>query len=72
MVGGGAEPGGDEQRADLDKPTSGTVAGQRIDTLGETRVARYRRNQVGMVFQFFNLPEDLTAAASLYSAGSTH
>jgi putative ABC transport system ATP-binding protein len=47
--------------AGLDRPTSGTVtvAGQRIDTLSETRLARYRR-QVGMVFQFFNLLEDLT------------
>jgi putative ABC transport system ATP-binding protein len=50
--------------AGLDKPTSGTVtvAGQRIDTLSETRLARYRRVQVGMVFQFFNLLEDLTVA----------
>jgi putative ABC transport system ATP-binding protein len=47
-----------------DKPTSGTVtvAGQRVDTLGETRLARYRRTQVGMVFQFFNLLDDLTVA----------
>ena len=31
--------------AGLDKPTSGTitVAGQRVDTLSETRLARYRR-----------------------------
>jgi len=50
--------------AGLDKPTSGmiTVAGQRIDTLSETKVARYRRTQVGMIFQFFNLLEDLTVA----------
>jgi putative ABC transport system ATP-binding protein len=50
--------------AGLDKPTSGTVtvAGQRIDMLSETRLARYRRVQVGMIFQFFNLLEDLTVA----------
>ena len=42
-----------------------TVAGQRIDTLGETRTARYRRTQVGMVFQFFNLVEDLTVAGNV-------
>ncbi len=50
--------------AGLDKPTSGTVtvAGQRIDTLSETKLARYRRTQVGMIFQFFNLLEDLTVA----------
>ena len=50
--------------AGLDKPTSGTVtvAGQRIDTLSETGAARYRRTQMGMIFQFFNLLEDLTVA----------
>jgi putative ABC transport system ATP-binding protein len=48
--------------AGLDRPTSGTVtvAGQRIDTLGEAGVARFRRQQIGMIFQFFNLLEDLT------------
>ena len=50
--------------AGLDKPTSGTVtvAGQRVDTLSETGVARFRRHKVGMIFQFFNLLEDLTVA----------
>ena len=50
--------------AGLDRPTSGTVtvAGQRIDTLHETGVARFRRRQVGMIFQFFNLLDDLTVA----------
>ncbi len=53
--------------AGLDKPTSGTVtvAGQRIDTLGETKTARYRRTQVGMVFQFFNLLDDLTVSGNV-------
>jgi putative ABC transport system ATP-binding protein len=48
--------------AGLDRPTSGTVtvAGQRIDTLSETGAARYRRQQVGIIFQFFNLLDDLT------------
>jgi putative ABC transport system ATP-binding protein len=48
--------------AGLDKPSAGTVtvAGQRVDILSETRLARYRRDQVGMIFQFFNLLEDLT------------
>jgi putative ABC transport system ATP-binding protein len=48
--------------AGLDRPSSGsvTVAGQRIDTLGETGVARFRRRRVGMIFQFFNLLDDLT------------
>jgi putative ABC transport system ATP-binding protein len=50
--------------AGLDKPTSGTVtvAGQRVDALSETRVARFRRRHIGMIFQFFNLIEDLTVA----------
>ena len=50
--------------AGRDKPSAGTVtvAGQRIDALSETRLARYRRRQVGMIFQFFNLLEDLTVA----------
>ena len=50
--------------AGLDRPTSGTVtvAGQRIDTLSETGVARFRRQQLGMIFQFFNLLDDLTVA----------
>src|SRR5215467_992257 len=50
--------------AGLDRPTRGTVtvAGQRIDDLGETGVARFRRQQIGMIFQFFNLLDDLTVA----------
>ncbi len=48
--------------AGLDKPTSGTVtvAGQRIDNLGETALARFRARHVGIIFQFFNLLDDLT------------
>jgi putative ABC transport system ATP-binding protein len=48
--------------AGLDRPASGriTVVGQRIEALGETGVARFRRGQVGMIFQFFNLLDDLT------------
>jgi putative ABC transport system ATP-binding protein len=48
--------------AGLDRPASGTisVAGQRIDNLGETAMAKFRRDQVGMIFQFFNLLDDLT------------
>jgi putative ABC transport system ATP-binding protein len=50
--------------AGLDKPTSGSVAvaGQRVDALSETRVARFRREHIGMIFQFFNLLDDLTVA----------
>jgi putative ABC transport system ATP-binding protein len=48
--------------AGLDRPTEGgvTVAGVRVDRLGETGSARYRRAKIGMVFQFFNLLDDLT------------
>ena len=50
--------------AGLDRPTSGqvTVAGTRMDQAGETRAALFRRSQVGMIFQFFNLLDDLTVA----------
>jgi putative ABC transport system ATP-binding protein len=53
--------------AGLDKPTSGTVtvAGQRVEALSETWLARYRRREVGMIFQFFNLLDDLTVAANV-------
>jgi putative ABC transport system ATP-binding protein len=48
--------------AGLDRPTTGTVtvAGTRVDELGESGSAKYRRTQIGMVFQFFNLLDDLT------------
>jgi putative ABC transport system ATP-binding protein len=50
--------------AGLDRPTTGaiTVAGQRIDRLSETGMARCRRRRIGMIFQFFNLLDDLTVA----------
>ncbi|NUP49754.1 MAG: ABC transporter ATP-binding protein [Catenulispora sp.] len=48
--------------AGLDRPSSGTVTvdGTRVDQLGEAGSARFRRASVGMVFQFFNLLDDLT------------
>jgi putative ABC transport system ATP-binding protein len=48
--------------AGLDRPNSGTVivADERIDRLSETRLARFRRQRIGMIFQFFNLLDDLT------------
>jgi len=50
--------------AGLDRPTGGTVTvdGVRVDELGEAGSARYRRAKIGMVFQFFNLLDDLTVA----------
>jgi putative ABC transport system ATP-binding protein len=48
--------------AGLDRPTIGTVtvAGQRIDALGESGLARFRARHIGIIFQFFNLLDDLT------------
>ncbi len=48
--------------AGMDRPSTGTVrvGGERVDVLGEAAVARFRRRQVGMIFQFFNLLDDLT------------
>jgi putative ABC transport system ATP-binding protein len=48
--------------AGMDRPTSGSVrvGDERVDMLSETAVARFRRHQVGMIFQFFNLLDDMT------------
>jgi putative ABC transport system ATP-binding protein len=48
--------------AGLDRPSSGsvTVAGERIDKLSESGLARFRARHIGMIFQFFNLLDDLT------------
>ena len=48
--------------AGLDRPTGGTVtvAGQRLAALSETGLARFRARHIGMIFQFFNLLDDLT------------
>jgi putative ABC transport system ATP-binding protein len=53
--------------AGLDRPTGGTVTvgGERVDALSETAAARYRRTRIGMIFQFFNLLDDLTVAANV-------
>jgi len=47
----------------LDRPSSGSVevAGERIDSLGERRLAAWRARHVGLVFQFYNLLPVLTA-----------
>ncbi|MET9591901.1 ABC transporter ATP-binding protein [Streptomyces sp. NPDC006516] len=48
--------------AGLDRPDTGTVTvdGVRVDELSESGAALYRRSKIGMVFQFFNLLDDLT------------
>ena len=47
----------------LDSPTSGQieVAGKRIDTLGSGQLAHWRSDNVGFVFQFYNLMPTLSA-----------
>jgi putative ABC transport system ATP-binding protein len=50
--------------AGMDRPTSGAVrvGDERVDMLSEAGAARFRRRQVGMIFQFFNLLDDMTVA----------
>ncbi|HWX11117.1 MAG TPA: ABC transporter ATP-binding protein [Trinickia sp.] len=47
----------------IDHPTSGevVVAGERIDLLRGGRLARWRANNIGFVFQFYNLMPMLSA-----------
>ena len=47
----------------LDSPTDGsiTVGGERIDTLGEGALAKWRSSHVGFIFQFYNLLPMLSA-----------
>ncbi|TMB99858.1 MAG: ABC transporter ATP-binding protein [Chloroflexi bacterium] len=49
--------------AGLDRPTGGsvTVAGTDLGRLGESGLARFRRDHIGFVFQFFHLLPNLTA-----------
>ena len=51
----------------LDSPTEGTltVAGKRIDRLGQSELARWRASNVGFVFQFYNLLPMLSAARNV-------
>lgn len=66
--------------AGLDRPTAGTVRvqGQDLGTLNETRLALFRRRHIGMIFQFFNLIDDLPAldnvalAAQLTGTSARH
>ncbi len=47
----------------LDRPSSGAVRvdGHELGRMGEAAVARFRRTRVGIVFQFFNLLNNLSA-----------
>ena len=56
----------------MDKCTSGTfsVDGRRIDGAKEKQLEDYRRNDIGFVFQFYNLLANLTAFENVDLAAS--
>lgn len=64
--------------AALDKPTAGTVLLDGVDTatLPEKQAAAFRRDQLGFVFQEFNLLDTFTLEDNIYLplvlAGKTH
>lgn len=47
----------------VDKPTSGEITfdGKRVDTLSEGQLAAWRANNIGFIFQFYNLMPMLNA-----------
>ncbi|MEU7000185.1 ABC transporter ATP-binding protein [Nonomuraea sp. NPDC046570] len=49
--------------AGLDRPTSGSIVvqGEDLGAMNETGLALFRRRHIGMIFQFFNLIDDLPA-----------
>jgi putative ABC transport system ATP-binding protein len=51
----------------LDRPSGGEIslAGRRIDQIGEKALARMRRTAVGFVFQAFHLVDELTAVENV-------
>lgn len=53
--------------AGLDQPSEGevTVAGERIDKLSGSKLAKWRARHIGFVFQFYNLLPVLTAARNV-------
>ena len=54
--------------AALDKPTSGSVLldGKDITKISEDRIARFRRDNLGFVFQEFNLLDSFTLEDNIY------
>ena len=54
----------------LDRPSSGTivVAGEEVTRFSDRRLTAYRRNEIGFVFQFFNLIPTLTARENVVFA----
>ena len=55
----------------LDRPTAGEIelGGRRVDGLSEARWAHVRRDEIGFVFQFFNLIGNLSAADNVELPG---
>jgi putative ABC transport system ATP-binding protein len=51
----------------LDQPSSGwvQVGGHKLDKMNQTDLAVFRRDQVGFIFQFFNLVENLNVQANV-------
>src|SRR4029450_12802879 len=51
----------------LDRPTSGTiiVGGQSLASLSDDALTRVRRDQIGFIFQFFNLLPTLTCVENV-------
>lgn len=51
----------------LDKPSEGTVVidEKDINTLKEKEIARFRRQDIGFVFQFYNLVQNLTVEENI-------
>ncbi|HIJ61822.1 MAG TPA: ABC transporter ATP-binding protein [Rhodospirillaceae bacterium] len=51
----------------IDRPTAGEIRiqGQRIDSLSEGELARWRGTHIGFIFQFYNLMPMLTAAQNV-------
>lgn len=56
----------------MDKPTTGRIIfrGEDLSRADEARLTRYRREDLGFVFQFYNLIPDLTAKENVELAGN--
>ena len=54
--------------AALDKPTSGEVelGGKRLNAIGEAKVAAFRRENLGFVFQDFNLLDNFSVQDNIF------
>ena len=54
----------------MDTATSGTITvdGEDISKYNEKELTRYRRDDVGFVFQFYNLIQNLTAVENIQMA----